>query len=490
MKKFAGFTPQQQFTLLTKQGYNGPADEASMAKFLAASPAAASQMGRYAQIAQQRLAGKPMPGQPAEMFLGGLFGGNARRKQRIQEQDNLARVGAQVTQAQTAFNEAATPIPGGEQMQQASMTDPSSLVTQANVQQATAAEGTEIAQGTGDAGQAVVATPTTVLETAQAEAPQEMETTMYDAAQTGDAVGQALDEAQAAQGMVSEAGTVRGQLASLMQDFENDGTPPWASGAMRNAMAQMQARGLGASSIAGQAIVQAAMESAIGIASQDAATVAQFELNNLNNEQQMTIFKTQQRIASLFSDQAAQNAALQFNAASENQTNQFFEGLRSTVSQFNAQQVNAIRQFNAGEENAIAQFNAQQVNMRDQFNAQNSLIIAQANAQWRQNLELTNTAAQNTANLEAARTANGFTQTALDQIWQRERDLLAFAYASSESAQDRYFTLMTANQQADAQRAASKGSAFGKILGTVVGSIAGPIGSSIGASIGSSLTGN
>ena len=69
MKKFAGFTPQQQYTLLSKQGYTGPADEASMAKFLAASPGAASKMGEYAQIAQQRLAGKPMPTQA--MAVGG-----------------------------------------------------------------------------------------------------------------------------------------------------------------------------------------------------------------------------------------------------------------------------------------------------------------------------------------------------------------------------------------------------------------------------------
>ena len=36
-----------------------------------------------------------------------------------------------------------------------------------------------------------------------------------------------------------------------------------AAGALRGVMAQMQARGMGASSIAGQAMVQAALESAL-----------------------------------------------------------------------------------------------------------------------------------------------------------------------------------------------------------------------------------
>ena len=39
----------------------------------------------------------------------------------------------------------------------------------------------------------------------------------------------------------------------------------------------MQQRGLGASSIAGQAFVQAAMESALPIAQADASTIATFE---------------------------------------------------------------------------------------------------------------------------------------------------------------------------------------------------------------------
>ena len=55
------------------------------------------------------------------------------------------------------------------------------------------------------------------------------------------------------------------------------------------------ARGLGASSLAGQAEVQAAMEAALPIAQMDAATIAQFEAQNLSNRQQRQMLAAQQR---------------------------------------------------------------------------------------------------------------------------------------------------------------------------------------------------
>ena len=55
---------------------------------------------------------------------------------------------------------------------------------------------------------------------------------------------------------------------------------------MRKALASMASRGLGASSLACQALIQSAMESAIPIAQADARTVASFEAQNLSNRQQ------------------------------------------------------------------------------------------------------------------------------------------------------------------------------------------------------------
>ena len=81
-----------------------------------------------------------------------------------------------------------------------------------------------------------------------------------------------------------EAASVKDELDDLMQDFQGGATPAWAAGAMRNANAMMAARGIGASSMAGMAVVQAAMESALPIAQMDAS-----------NKQQMAMMKAEQR---------------------------------------------------------------------------------------------------------------------------------------------------------------------------------------------------
>ena len=100
---------------------------------------------------------------------------------------------------------------------------------------------------------------------------------------------------EAATGVPSSDATVKGQLTSLMSDFEGGNPPAWAAGALRGATAAMAARGLSASSMAGQALVQAAMESALPIAMQDAQTVAGFEAQNLSNRQQVAMFGAEQR---------------------------------------------------------------------------------------------------------------------------------------------------------------------------------------------------
>jgi len=103
----------------------------------------------------------------------------------------------------------------------------------------------------------------------------------------------------------SASATVAGQLKDLLAQFDtvdasgNPVNPPWAAGAMKAATAEMVRRGLGASSIAGQAIVQAAMEAALPIAQADAQIFAQFEGQNLSNKQQMAVFYAQQRATAI-----------------------------------------------------------------------------------------------------------------------------------------------------------------------------------------------
>ena len=96
-----------------------------------------------------------------------------------------------------------------------------------------------------------------------------------------------------------------------------------------------------------------------------------------------------------------------------------------------------MSRFNTGEANATTQFNTLQKNARDQFNAQNHLVIAQANAQWFQNITTTENAAQNQANRDEVLAANNLTMTAYNNVVQRERDLLAWAWQSAENQADR-----------------------------------------------------
>jgi hypothetical protein len=214
---------------------------------------------------------------------------------------------------------------------------------------------------------------------------------------------------------------------------------------------------------------------------ENAKSFLKMDLANLDNEQQMSVIRAQEVARALLSDQAAENATRQFNATSQNQVEQFFASLSTQVAQFNTEQSNAMSRFNAGEANALAQFNTQQKNARDQFNATNHLVIAQANAAWAQAVTTADNAAQNQANRDAALFANNLTMTAYNNIVQRDRDVLAWAWQSGENSAQRDANILIAKIQEESARyaadvraaseAASSGSgsagsaAFGKFLG-------------------------
>ena len=173
------------------------------------------------------------------------------------------------------------------------------------------------------------------------------------------AVKEATD-IQAATADPSKKATVQGQLEGLMQDFEGGATPAWAAGAMRAATAAMNARGLGASSMAGQAIIQATMESALPIAQQDAQVVAQFEAQNLSNRQQTALFAAQQR---------ADFLKLDFN-----------QEFQARVT--NAAKISDIANMNFTAEQQVALENSRAANTMNLANLNNkqSLVMAEAAA--------------------------------------------------------------------------------------------------------------
>lgn len=142
--------------------------------------------------------------------------------------------------------------------------------------------------------------------------------------------GKLTDEAfaKAAQGDVDAQMTMRGQLTSLMSEFNDGKTPAWAAGAMRAANAAMAARGLGGSSMAAAAIVQAAMESAMPIAQNDAAVFERMAVTDLNNRQQTALANAaasqNMQMANLSFEQqrAISNSANAFALQSQSLSNQ------------------------------------------------------------------------------------------------------------------------------------------------------------------------
>ena len=203
-------------------------------------------------------------------------------------------------------------------------------------------------------------------------------------------------------------------------------------------------------------------------AAQQAQAFLQMDMANLDNEQQAAMFEAQSLVQSVLSDQAAENAQLQFNAESINQVTQFFDSMSAQIDQFNTAQANAMEQFNAGEENAMSKFQAELDNQRDMFNAQNELVIAQANTVWRQTIATANTAALNEANMAEVMAANNLTMQGLAELWQQERDLLDFAWTSSEKQLDRDHELVKAKIEADSEEDTAYSSAAGSFLSSVV----------------------
>jgi len=301
------------------------------------------------------------------------------------------------------------------------------------------------------------------------------------------------DYVEPAKGEVDPNSTVQGQLANLMQQFEGGKVPAFAAGAIRTAEQRLAARGMGASSMAGSAIVQAAMEASTPIAAADAETyrrmselnlnnrqqaevlnsqmTLQMDMANLSNEQQARVANTQNKIQSLFTDQAATNSSRQFNAQSEQQNDQFFANLFNQTAQFNAAQTNAIAQFNAGQTNTVARFNAEISNQRELFNNKNALVIDQANATYRRTINTANTALQNAETEFNVRNLFNISQTAQANLLQQHRDELNFARLKSLNADEYNANLALASIAHDKNMKTSAASAAGGLFATIAGGL-------------------
>tara|TARA_B100001939_G_scaffold131219_1_gene113891 strand:+ start:231 stop:1610 length:1380 start_codon:yes stop_codon:yes gene_type:complete len=300
------------------------------------------------------------------------------------------------------------------------------------------------------------------------------------------AQGTVTAPAVAETGTITSQATVQGQLENISQDIQqslSQGTPlpAFLRGAAEATRAAMQQRGLGASSMMAEALADGLLTASIPVAQADAETYKQMIFQNLNNRQQAAITNAnnyfQMDMANLsnnqqaslqnlnvrqnflLSDQAAQNAARQFNATSQNQVDQFYSNLSAQINEQNAARSDAMNQFAASESNKISalnaqnqvavekanadrasvlnQFNAQLEDQRQRFNVENQRVIDQSNVEWRRTINTANTTVVNAANQLNAQNLLNLSNYALSSLWQQWRDEAAWVNTSSENAENR-----------------------------------------------------
>ena len=170
---------------------------------------------------------------------------------------------------------------------------------------------------------------------------------------------------------------------------------------------------------------------------QNAKAFLSIDLQNLTNEQQSNTLTFQSKVSALLSDQAAENAAAQFNAKSENEIKTFFAELGANIETANLNRATAVDQYNTSQEVAIDQFNKQMNQQNEQFNQNMQLEVDQSNAIWRRTVNTANTAAENEENRLNALNLLGIQQSALNNLWQLYRDKAAWAMKISENEADR-----------------------------------------------------
>lgn len=289
-------------------------------------------------------------------------------------------------------------------------------------------------------------------------------------------------EAIAALGALPVEALVQSQMEELTAGIADGNIPLWAKPASDAVEAALASRGLSRSSVGQAALTNAIISAALPMAQQNATAIsanfaqdkqntqqanmfnaqtsAQLQSQSLTNEQQMTIQNTNLRQQAMLSDQSATNAAAQFNAASQGQTDQFMANLETSVNVQNAARADSMSQFNAGQLNAAEQFQAQNQFAREQFNAQNATQIEQSNLQWRRQINQTNTAGVNAVNQANAMNAFNMSNQALTFMWQELRDSAKWSFEAAQNDEQRAAALAQAALQNEAATSATNTSAM------------------------------
>ncbi len=438
-KKFGGFKPEAQERIAQSLGYSGEMEEFD--KFLEENPEKKEEMDKYTESAKQMAEGgvvqKFSPGGMPQSTTVSLqqYDPRVLNQQYIPQQPQFT---GNITDVQTtlAKNPAlplgATVVPTGTQVTADQLVSPYSGQVAGSLALPTALASTQQAflpnqtqanmMSPVEASGAVAATAdqtqaAQLEQVAQINAAQNVGTSVsnVEAAQgtgilmnnpvqrqiqdgeliSGVANAQTAarfnEEIQAATATPTKQATVQGQLEGLMAQFEGGETPAWAAGSMRAATATMAARGLGASSMAGQAIIQAAMEAALPIAQMDAQVTSQFEQMNLSNRQQRAILAAQQR---------AQFMGMEFD-----------QGFQARVA--NAAKISDIANMNFTAEQQVALENSRIANTMELSNLSNSQAMVMAEAAALANMDMSNL---NNRQQAAVQNAQNFLQADLTNL--------------------------------------------------------------------------
>ena len=321
-----------------------------------------------------------------------------------------------------------------------------------------------------------------------------------------DILGTVSDESQVLEESMREEldpkATTQYQMGELMKSIEEGKPlPPWASPAVRRISSVMQQRGMGASSMASAAMIQAVMESGVPIATADAQAFANIQLKNLDgkqkaalqnamvyaqmdttnannrtkaavqnaqsfltmdvenlrNEQAAQMATYEANTQAMFNDVAAENVTIQLNAKNEAQVEQFYAELGSQVEAANKNRESNMRQFNTSEANAMEQFNTQLKDLRSKFNTNMKYAIEQSDAKWRRDINTANTANQNETNRINIQNELGIQLNALQALAQEFRDDAAYNFQKSESyLQKKHEIGMLAMEYANAEKLYTK----------------------------------
>ena len=207
----------------------------------------------------------------------------------------------------------------------------------------------------------------------------------------------------------------------------------------------------------------------------NAKTFVQYDLTNVQNEQQVELVRAQAKQQAIMEDANQVNVQRRFNAENQTQVDQFYAQLGVQIDQFNVTQRNGMTQFNVGQSNDMTQFNLQMENQREQFylNMQNQIDMA--NAQWRQRVTLTEAQMAFDAAATDVKNIVGLTSEQLNQMWDRSDSLLDYAWREGESQKDRNVQIQVAKMNYDAQVAAAnaKKKGFGSVIGSIAGNVLG-----------------